>query len=433
MAMVPNMRLGAGPQQSVPGKPGEPGEGDLFARLLAVLPDAPGGALAGATLPPATVQPAPADQEEQPPEAMPLAIAGFDVPVLRTEAAPAPPVATPAGAPLPDPAVPVAAAPVPVRPDMPAAPEARAPAPVAPPPGTAAPSPTVELPNTVPGATAPAPQAAAPEAKPGSAPGPAAGPVPSPVALLAEGLGDKFVPDAANPAAPPKAAPPTAPAEAGARAAIVAPIQIPIPPEARPQPKAVRNAAAPTEAPAPAPAAAQGTAPLQPPPFAIDAPTTPAPVAGAAPSGPLLAAAPDLAIEQQLDLAHEGEWLDRLARDIARTAGGEGAMRFRLNPETLGALKVEVAQGDQGAHVRITAETETARAILAEAQPKLLAEARAQGVRIADAQVDLGGQTAGDSRRQETERPAPMLRTGRPAADAEPAAEQSRNRTDRYA
>lgn len=109
-----------------------------------------------------------------------------------------------------------------------------------------------------------------------------------------------------------------------------------------------------------------------------------------------------LVIERQLDLAHQQDWIDQLARDIAGAAGGDGkALRFRLNPENLGSLHVEIAQSHHGAAVRISADTETARTIIADAQQRLVAEARAQGVRISETHVDLGsGGSSGDPRRQ---------------------------------
>jgi flagellar hook-length control protein FliK len=130
-------------------------------------------------------------------------------------------------------------------------------------------------------------------------------------------------------------------------------------------------------------------------------------------------AVPDQAVEQtitqQLDLAHESEWLDQLATDIARTAGKEGSLRFRLHPETLGSLHVEMTQGAAGASIRLTADTEAARAIIADAQPRLLAEARAQGVRIAETHVDLGGNGSGhlasDEQRGRRGAPEEFLRT----------------------
>jgi hypothetical protein len=100
------------------------------------------------------------------------------------------------------------------------------------------------------------------------------------------------------------------------------------------------------------------------------------------PAAAMQSAAPlpaEVLAEHQLDLASDGVWLDQLARDIAG-AGEDGApLRFRLNPEMLGSLRVEIRQEQAGAAVRLTAETEAARAIIADAQPRLVAEARAQG------------------------------------------------------
>jgi hypothetical protein len=106
-----------------------------------------------------------------------------------------------------------------------------------------------------------------------------------------------------------------------------------------------------------------------------------------------LAPAIDMAgqmVEHQLDLAHESRWLDQLAKDIARAGSADGHLRFKLNPENLGNLHVEMSNGHAGASVRLIADTEAARALLADAQPRLVAEARAQGVRIAETHVDLG-------------------------------------------
>jgi hypothetical protein len=133
------------------------------------------------------------------------------------------------------------------------------------------------------------------------------------------------------------------------------------------------------------------------------------------PSVPQPLDASELVIERQLDMAHEGEWLDQLARDITRSAGSDNSpLRFRLNPENLGSLRVEISQDRNGAAVRFTTDTEAARTIIAEAQPRLIAEARAQGIRISEAHVDLGGQTAsGDPRRQNAVFEEAPLRTAR--------------------
>ena len=141
--------------------------------------------------------------------------------------------------------------------------------------------------------------------------------------------------------------------------------------------------------------------------------------------------------DRALDLADDAQWLDRLARDIAQASGNEGTIRFRLHPQTLGHLRVELSQGDHGTSVRLTADTEQARAILADAQPRLIAEARAQGVRIAESHVDLSGSDrhfSGDPRRQEETRQHPMIRTARDAAaDADAPERPGRSKSDRYA
>lgn len=95
-------------------------------------------------------------------------------------------------------------------------------------------------------------------------------------------------------------------------------------------------------------------------------------------------------MEARLDMAQTGEWLDQLARDIARTGDSGGKLRFQLEPPTLGRLQVDIAASADGTAIRMTTETEAARAILADAQPKLVAEARAHGVRVSDAQIMVG-------------------------------------------
>ncbi len=168
--------------------------------------------------------------------------------------------------------------------------------------------------------------------------------------------------------------------------------------------------------------------------FAAQIAPAPAPTPSTA-AAPRDAAAP--APDRTLDLAQDAAWLDRLARDIAQASGNEGAISFRLHPQTLGHLRVELSQGEHGTSIRLTADTEQARAILADAQPRLAAEARAQGVRIAETHVDLSGsdrQASGDPRRQDDPQRTPMIRTARgAAADADAPERPGRSRSDRYA
>src|SRR3546814_11776216 len=83
----------------------------------------------------------------------------------------------------------------------------------------------------------------------------------------------------------------------------------------------------------PAPAAGTGptitslfSAPLQP----MTSPLTPAEAATATAQP---GEAVDVALRQQLDLAHEGAWLAPLARALPRSAGPEVGLRLRSNPQ----------------------------------------------------------------------------------------------------
>jgi len=140
--------------------------------------------------------------------------------------------------------------------------------------------------------------------------------------------------------------------------------------------------------------------------------TTPAVVAAPAPASVPVDVA-ETVLAHQLDLARDGQWLDRLARDIAASADGNARLRFQLNPEHLGSLHVEVARGADGASIRLTADSEAARSILASAEHRLLAEARAQGVRIAETRIDLGQQGMSQHQGQQPKREVRTIGTGR--------------------
>lgn len=102
-------------------------------------------------------------------------------------------------------------------------------------------------------------------------------------------------------------------------------------------------------------------------------------------------------IDRHLDLARDTQWLDRLARDISRAADHQGHLKFQLNPEHLGALTVEIVNSAAGTAIRMSADTDQARQIIADAQPRLIAEVRAQGLRVAESHVDLNNQQGGGS------------------------------------
>ena len=98
---------------------------------------------------------------------------------------------------------------------------------------------------------------------------------------------------------------------------------------------------------------------------------------------------------------------------------------------------VDIRATSGGVAIRLTVETEGARSIIADAQPRLMAEARAQGVRVAEAHVDLAGardHAAGDQRRHEDGRQNATIRTARgPAGEGDAAAPERRGTSERYA
>jgi len=128
-----------------------------------------------------------------------------------------------------------------------------------------------------------------------------------------------------------------------------------------------------------------------------------------------------LAVERHLDLARGDVWLDDLARDIAASAAGGGHLKFALAPESLGRLDVEVRHGETGVSVHLAARNEHVRDVLATAQPRLIDEIRAQGVRVASTEIaadtsgfrgDRDGQMPRQSRALLIEASAPLRTAG---------------------
>lgn len=140
--------------------------------------------------------------------------------------------------------------------------------------------------------------------------------------------------------------------------------------------------------------ASPGSAP-PPAPFQIDV------EAPAAIAAPVIDTAAMLG-EQVIDMGVEGQWIDRMAREIADISAGTGRASFSLNPENLGRLQVEILQGDQGADVRLIAETDAAATALSQGRHQLQQDARLQAVRINDVQIERSSDTAFSGRGQTT-------------------------------
>jgi flagellar hook-length control protein FliK len=135
-----------------------------------------------------------------------------------------------------------------------------------------------------------------------------------------------------------------------------------------------------------------------------------------------------LAFTRQLDLSRESLWLDRLAHDIVSAGRIDGRLRFELSPPALGPMEVEVRHLDRGLHVQLTTHSEAARAIIADAQPRLVDEMRAQGVRVAETQV-----SADPARQQPGSRPQITPALIEAAAETDPNPERRVRRDGRFA
>lgn len=145
-----------------------------------------------------------------------------------------------------------------------------------------------------------------------------------------------------------------------------------------------------------------------------DAPTpAPGPVtpATAAPASP-----GDMIVDRQLDLVRNEQWLGELAHDIASTSGDNNRLSFRLMPQQLGRLDVDVTRSHNGLSLAIHTESDSAQAILTAAQPRLVDEIRAQGLRLADTQM-----FSGDARQSPGQdghsRPATLIETYIPSIE----------------
>jgi flagellar hook-length control protein FliK len=118
----------------------------------------------------------------------------------------------------------------------------------------------------------------------------------------------------------------------------------------------------------------------------------------------------DRPVERMLKVEQDGQWLDQLTRDIVQTADTRGQLRFRLDPDHLGSLTIDVVQVVDGLSVRIMTQNDKAHTILSDAQPRLIADARLQGVRISESSVQQQNMSWG-GRHQPAPRPHPMIIT----------------------
>ena len=223
---------------------------------------------------------------------------------------------------------------------------------------------------------------------------------------------------------------------------VLAPVALPIQPDAPRPPRGAPalpplSALAPIAEPIPPPSPTMREVPSSPPPVEVralvaDAATPEPPAVPDQPAAPLpqpvafapaqRPAMPD-AIQPPIDTT-DPRWIERMAQEIADIADGDGRTRFRLNPETLGSMEVTVRHTPDGISVRFEVDSESTRTLLAHAEQRLQAEARVNGLRIADTQVDLADHGQREGRERPAEQPLIAIRAGQ-TADSTPSAERT--------
>ncbi|MES2986718.1 MAG: flagellar hook-length control protein FliK [Pseudomonadota bacterium] len=130
-------------------------------------------------------------------------------------------------------------------------------------------------------------------------------------------------------------------------------------------------------------------------------------------------AAPSPAALQQVAAtpeAHQGaldmrrqEWMGKMVETIEamREAGPIKETRITLMPDALGKVDILVRQDGEGVHVHFSTETQAARQILTEAQPRLNELAEQRGIRLGQTSVDSQSAGAQSGQRQNDARQTP--------------------------
>lgn len=137
------------------------------------------------------------------------------------------------------------------------------------------------------------------------------------------------------------------------------------------------------------------------------------------------AAAPvTMAAETQhapLDMRRQ-EWTGRMIEVIEslRDAGPVRETRLSLIPEALGRIDVTVRHDGDRIHVHITAETQAARQLIADAQPRLAEIAEQRGIKLGQTSVDSNGAGAGSGQQRDPARTAQPLAPRSARTEANP-------------
>lgn len=127
--------------------------------------------------------------------------------------------------------------------------------------------------------------------------------------------------------------------------------------------------------------------------------------------------------QQMVDMGVSGQWIDRIAQQIATIGSNPGQGSFQIASPTLGAVRVDLAPGASGTDVRLTTETEAAQVALLKDQTRLVQDAQLAAIRLGEVRIDhvapaaesargdMGGQNSG-SGQQAAQGQASFAQTG---------------------
>lgn len=97
--------------------------------------------------------------------------------------------------------------------------------------------------------------------------------------------------------------------------------------------------------------------------------------------------------DQVIDMGVSGQWIDRMAREIAGLADGTGHSRFTLNPPHLGRLQIDLWREEGATSIRMLTETDEAAQRLQEGRTALQGDARVAALSLASITVEKASGT----------------------------------------
>lgn len=121
-----------------------------------------------------------------------------------------------------------------------------------------------------------------------------------------------------------------------------------------------------------------------------------------APAVPTLSTGDQLS-NHVIDMGVQGQWIDRMAREIATLASGTGHSSFQLSPPNLGKIQVDLMPSGDKTNVRILTETDEATQRLRDGQSALEANARVASLSLGSVSIQKS-QTPSDSGRDPNQR-----------------------------